>query len=140
MDSTSMRTFLLAGWISFVFALAGCGERQIYPVRGQIVDKQGNPVIELKGATVQFEHTENKASAYGVVDEKGQFRLSTNSPGDGALPGKHRVAVVPMDTVSDIKPAPVINRKYESFDTSGLTETVEKRDNVIKLEVERYKR
>lgn len=120
--------------------VAGCGERQVYPVRGQIVDRQGNPVTGLKDGSVQFENLENKSSAHGVIDDKGEFRLSTNTPGDGARPGKHRVAILPVDRGSDIKAPKVIDPKYESFETSGLTETVEKKDNVIKIQVDLYKK
>jgi hypothetical protein len=131
------RTFLAACALCH---LAGCGERNLYSVRGQIVDKAGNPIGELKGSSVQFENLENKSSAHGVVDDKGEFRLSTNAPGDGAWPGKCRVAILRVERGPDIKVPHVIDPKYENFETSGLVETIEKRDNSLKLQVERYKK
>jgi len=134
------RSKLRAGLLGLLMVVAGCGERLAYPVRGQIVDKEGNPVVALKGSSVQFESVDDKSSAHGVVDEKGEFRLSANSPGDGAKPGKHRVAILRVEKATDVKVPHVIHPKYESFETSGLAETVEKRDNVLKIQVDLYKK
>jgi len=75
-----------------------------------------------------------------VVDETGNFRLSASSPNDGAHHGQHRVAILRPDSSTDMRVPFVIHPKYEKFETSGLTATVEKRDNVVKLEVELFKR
>ena len=45
--------FILRGKMGVVlvalFAI-GCGQRQVYPVHGRVVDAAGNPITELKGA------------------------------------------------------------------------------------------
>lgn len=118
---------------------AGCGQRLIYPVKGQIVDKAGNPVPGMKGSTVEFDCLDAKSSANGVVDENGAFQLSTKVVGDGAHVGKHRVAILRLDRGPDVQVPHVIDPKYEAFETSGLTASVEPRDNSIKLEVDVYR-
>jgi hypothetical protein len=116
---------------------AGCGGVTVYPVQGQIVDKAGNPVNELKGSTVVFESDDQKHSASGVVDDKGKFSMSTKQTNDGAHVGKHRVAILRPDSVADVRIPHVIDPKYENLGTSDLTVTVEKRANNVKLEVDR---
>jgi hypothetical protein len=120
--------------------LAGCGKRTIYPVSGQIVDKQGNPIPGIKGYSVEFKSLDNPTvSASGAADDKGNFKLGTETPGDGAYLGKHQVIIVGPRSADERARPQVIDPKYESFETSGLTATVEPKSNVIKLEVELYK-
>ena len=122
-----------------LIVLLGCGQKTIYPVAGQLVDPDGNPITGMEGGAVEFESAEAKSSANGSVDAQGRFRLTTERPGDGAHVGKHRVAVTRPYTSPDT-PAPyVIHPKYETFATSGLEVTVEPKSNDITLKVERYK-
>jgi hypothetical protein len=119
--------------------LTGCGEKTIYPVRGQIVDRAGNPIAGLRGGAVEFESVDTKSSANGSVDEQGNFRLTTSSPGDGAHVGKQRVSIS-RPYFGPERPAPfVIDPKYEKFETSGLEILVEPKENVIQLKVELVK-
>ena len=73
--------------------LAGCGEQNIYPVEGRILDTEGKAIPGLNGATVEFESLEAKVSASGAIQEDGSFRLTTKRSGDGAWLGKHRVLI-----------------------------------------------
>jgi hypothetical protein len=117
--------------------LAGCGQRQIYPVHGRLVDPDGKPLTELKGGTVEFENQQFKSSAMGVIDADGAFWLTTRKPRDGASLGKYRVCIS-RGYVSPEQRAPyVIDPKYDSFATSGLEVTVEPKDNEVWLTVER---
>ncbi len=125
---------LLAGLVS------GCGQRQIYPVSGQVVDAEGNPITQMKGGAVEFQAVDARASANSSLDEQGRFRLTTEKPGDGAHLGKHRVAIM-RPYFGPERPAPhVIDPRYESFETSGLEVTVEPKNNEIVLRVERVKK
>jgi hypothetical protein len=118
---------------------AGCGQQQIYPVHGQLVDPDGNPILGMKDGSVDFEALDAKASANASIGEDGSFRLTTNKPGDGAYLGRHRVAIT-RPYFGPERPAPyVIDPKYEKFETSELVVTVEAKVNQIKLKVERYK-
>jgi hypothetical protein len=114
----------------------GCGSGT-YPVRGKVVFKDGTP---LQGGIVVFESLDNnRVIARGDIAADGTFTLGTKSPGDGALPGEHRVLVSPLlpsNAKESQGPRP-IHRRFESFETSKLVLTVAKRANDFKIEVER---
>ncbi len=119
--------------------LAGCGRRQVYPVHGRIVDPDGKPITELKGATVEFENQEFHSSAMGTVEADGTFWLTTLKPKDGASVGKNQVCIS-RGYVSPEQRAPyVVLSKYDLFTTSGLEVTVEPKDNEVQLTLERVK-
>ena len=124
-----------------LLALAsGCAKQTVYPVSGTIVDTDGNPIPELIGGAVEFESLEGKSSANSSIDDKGKFRLTSKTPGDGAEVGKNRV-VITRRYIGPENPVPhVILPKYEKYETSGLEVTVEPKNNVIELKVERVKR
>jgi hypothetical protein len=78
-------------------AAVGCSGHQqehrppkLVPVHG-VVRLSGKPV---DGARVDFFNTaSDQPSASGMTDAEGKFRLTTYADGDGAVPGKYRVAV-----------------------------------------------
>lgn len=117
----------------------GCAQRKIYPARGQIVDKAGNPIAGIKGSIIQMDCLDDKSSASGTADEEGKFQLSTNAVGDGAHVGRHRVVILRPDRGPDVFVPHVIDPKYEKFETSELTVVIEPRDNLIKFEVEKVR-
>jgi hypothetical protein len=110
---------------------AGCASRSgLVPVEGQVVHSDdGSPATELKGYTVEFQSIDGRldgkpASATGEIDAEGKFRLSTLKANDGALAGRHKVILAPASAAASSKTKRVIDKKYESFDTSGLEATV----------------
>lgn len=127
-------------------ALAGCGRGpSVYPVHGQIVYEDGSPATDLAGGTVTFESVDREATAeqagmasWGVVKSDGTFTLGTFKPADGALPGKHRVAISPApDMIEGVVTEPPISVKYGTVETSGLEAEVTRGTNHIVLTVER---
>jgi hypothetical protein len=120
----------------------GCGtkDRATYPVSGKVVFDNGAP---LAGGMVMFESepagSEPRYSSAGVIAADGTFQLSTFKEGDGAVAGKHR-ALVRVKRAGDAeKPgahaeSPIAS-KFENFDTSGLTFTVEPGNNDLKIVV-----
>lgn len=125
---------------SIVFLAFGCGTQTVFPVSGTLVDTEGKPITEMKGGAVEFEALDGKSSANGSIDDQGKFRLTSKTPGDGAEVGKYRV-VVTRPYVGPENPVPhVILPKYEKHESSGLEVTVEPKNNVIELKVERVKR
>jgi hypothetical protein len=117
---------------------AGCGGPKTYPVRGQLLWADGKPVTEFPGGTVIFESTEQPVSAQGEIQADGTFRLSTYQQDDGAPPGKYRVLVQqPLEEGKDRPPPRIMHQRFESFETSGLTATVERKANEVTLTVER---
>ncbi len=117
---------------------SGCGGSKpaTAPVSGTVL-LDGKPVAD---ASVLFEPTEGGVPARGSTDASGQFSLSTFTRGDGAVPGRHRVAISKM-IIEGIKaddfgledssvtpasqPKSAIPRRYADPATSGLEATIE---------------
>ena len=71
--------------------VAGCGEPGTAPT-GKVtgtVTLDGTPI---DGVGVTFLPEEGRPAS-GVTDASGQFTLSTFETGDGAVPGRHKVAI-----------------------------------------------
>ncbi len=107
------------------------------PVRG-IVTLDSKPV---EGAAVMFMPNEGGRPATGITDERGEFDLQTEAPGDGALLGQHAVTVTLQETTGlmadpdglsgDIAPGGIrvkwfVPQRYSNPKTSNLTATVER--------------
>jgi hypothetical protein len=90
------RGVLLLVLAALLTGLSGCGgprRKTVYPVHGQVfVD--GRPAVE---ALVYFWAVDpddpEPTHAYGQVDEKGSFALSTYVNGDGAARGEYVVTI-----------------------------------------------
>lgn len=75
----------------------------------------------------------------GHLDQDGRFSLGTDSPGDGAPPGKYRVLVAAR-ALSDIERStmpPFIDPKFEKFATSGLELEVKPGKNELNITVKK---
>jgi hypothetical protein len=124
--------------------LPGCGNK-FYPVEGKVVwadDK--SPAKELEGSQVVFESPELKISARGTIGADGGFTMTMINPDDGVPAGTYQVAVIeerkPINgDWSRVKPA-LLDGKYGSLTSSGLTATVTSGKNPITLNLERKKR
>jgi hypothetical protein len=129
----------IAGFFSLTVSIAGCGEREIYPVEGKVLFSDGQAAGELQGAFVVFDAANRKASARGVIGPDGGFRLSTNGNDDGAYVGKHRVQIGIPRSVPEGGATRVVtmDHRFTRFDTSGLTANVQPKRNVITFTVER---
>ncbi len=127
-------------WIVAVvlFVGLGCGGQKTYPVRGKVVYPDGTP---LPGGLISFEPLDPNAGhigARGIIQEDGTFRLGTFQDQDGAVEGEHRVLVLPpaMSEEDVAKGAkPWIDRKYRSYDTSGLKFHVKREANDFTITV-----
>jgi hypothetical protein len=123
----------------FVVSAAGCNEATILtvPVSG-IVTLDGEPV---EGASIFFAPS-NGPAAKAETDAQGKFRLMTNRPGDGAIPGDFKVTVAKfvLDAKTAHNPVPGMKNelpeKYNTPSLSGLTATVEvKKTNSFTFEL-----
>ena len=128
----------LAIWV------AGCDSRvPTYPVKGQVVFKDdGKP---FTGATVIW--FESKSPPYtrsaGVLDGQGNFVLSTDRDGNGAMEGPHRVRIS-SETVEGqsliTQLSKVIDPRFFEYGTSGVEVDIKPdAENVLKIEVEKSK-
>jgi len=125
-----------------LLAVAGCASgKRTFPVEGRIEFQDGEPAKELVGGSVEFDLIGGKTTARGRIDADGTFRMTTLNPDDGALPGKHRVLIKPPVMTRDAKgpPADLMDRRYQTYQTSGLEVTVEEKTNHITLKVDRAK-
>lgn len=128
--STSCKRYLTLG----VFFLTGCGgtTEQVsnllkpVPVKGTVTYK-GKP---LTGGAVRFEPEDGGREAAGNIEPDGSFTLTTFQAGDGAVAGKHRVAVDPP--ADKLKSIPA---KYKSATSSGIVMEVspDKTEYVVDL-------
>ena len=85
-------------------AAGGCGGTGAVPVSG-LVTYQGEPLADV---TIIFTPAGGGAEgaagkiATGQTDSQGKFTVTTESPGDGAVPGEYTVSILPNTPV----PAP----------------------------------
>lgn len=132
----SKRSLVLASLVLLGFT--GCA-RRTYPVDGKVVWKDGQPATELAGYGITFESLEARVGAVGIVREDATFTVCTERPDDGAIPGRHRVALTPPDPLHDVdrpRPQSKIHPRYHDLSTSGLEVTIERKTNAVVLEVE----
>jgi hypothetical protein len=122
-----------------LLALAGCGGPRLYPVHGKVIWENGAEARELVGGLVISESEDGRVGARGDIEKDGSFRLSTYEPGDGVLPGKHRVAVVEYSP-REPPPPPIIDRTFSRVESSGLEINVERTTNEVTLKVRRAPR
>ncbi|MDX1945494.1 MAG: hypothetical protein SFU86_08795 [Pirellulaceae bacterium] len=128
-----MNRHLLALACGLLALLAtGCGPRNppTYPVTGKVTLEDGTP---LAGAQVEFEGKTpagETINASGETGPDGVYMLTTFEKGDGAVAGEHRVIVAPPANVtpsnfSGPPPRDIIDRKFRSYESSGLSFTVQ---------------
>ena len=127
-------------WLSLVAGLllaCGCSTAGYYPVRGKVVDSQGQPIAELERSQIIFSLIGGTTSSEGEIKSDGSFEVFTMKPGDGAPPGDYQV-YIPRRYLDPEHPAPqVIDAKYENPDSSGLQATVDKKTNTFEFKVDR---
>lgn len=123
------------------------------PVKGKVTYKNA----PVEGATVSFLGDGKSAPATAVTDAAGQYVLRTTRPGDGAVPGVHKVTVTKIVTPpaaatsksgstsmedaaksaseASAKPQHMLPERYASAETSGLEFTVKSGANDIPIEL-----
>jgi hypothetical protein len=129
MGSARLRLVKSVGWLAGFVLLAGCGsgkKLQTYDVTGTVMFPNGKPVA---GGIVTFRSYDQKVSASGIIEEDGTCRMGTFQPGDGAVAGRHGVAIAAPAIQRDDSDPPGgsevrIARKFSSPGTSGLEFTV----------------
>ena len=111
-----LRGFILSiALVPALLLVSGCGGAAkpknrvpVFKVSGKVVYK-GQPVPD---ADVTFYCAEKEKSAFGKTDSKGEFRLTTYGPNDGAVAGKHVVMVVKSEAAPPTNAAPVDSTDY----------------------------
>jgi hypothetical protein len=114
----------LSGLVVVLLVAAGCGP-STGQVDGKLVWADGKPAVELDGGEVVFEAVAGGLSARGLIGPDGGFRLRTGEA-DGAPVGQYKVAVVEFQKLlgeGQMAP-PLLDPKFRSFESSGLTAAV----------------
>ncbi|MFO1065158.1 MAG: hypothetical protein U0892_14940 [Pirellulales bacterium] len=138
-----------------LLALCGCGgvpEGQVETAKVTVtVTYKGQPV---EGATVTFvPNNQPNPPSNGKSDAQGKAVLATYAPADGAILGAHKVMIAKMEAATTTvvsqddpaydpnapaAPAPksLLPKKYNNFNTSGLTAEVTKgKENTFTFEL-----
>ncbi len=109
-----------------------------------VVYPDGKP---LPKGTVEFESIDEKRpiTASSEINPDGTFLLGTFMPEDGAVAGRHRIAVIANPEIGteaerpEKLPPALIASRFSEFKTSGLETTVEPRMNNVLIEVDYYR-
>ena len=128
--------------VLFGSGLVGCGRGDrlpTYEATGKVAFPDGAP---LEGGTILSESVDQPVTARATIEMDGSFILGTYEEDDGAVAGKHKVAIVPpMDLTVDpdeVRPRRLIHDRYRHVDESGLEfEVVADQDNEFHIEVTR---
>jgi hypothetical protein len=134
-DTFRRRLPMLAA-LAFLAGVAGCGSGR-YPVNGRVVYEDGSPLTEgmVVGETTGGEA---RVMAQGSVRSDGTFSWGTQRPGDGALPGKYRVVVLPR-AVGELEASqgkvPDVDPKFSKPETSGIDFEVKAGRNELNITV-----
>ncbi|MEK6262055.1 MAG: hypothetical protein AABP62_25945 [Planctomycetota bacterium] len=94
-------------WLLLFVALAGCGGSKSGPEILKTVSVNGTVTYQnqpLESFQVVFTPTNGRRPSMGRTDASGKFALGTNTPGDGATVGSHKVSVA-FDPVSEVDSA-----------------------------------
>lgn len=95
--------------------VAGCGGENlnrppVYKVSGKVT-LQGSPVA---GADITFVNKEANRSSFGRTNQAGEYQLSTFGANDGALEGKHDVAIMKIAPIAPTAALPdVESQEYQ---------------------------
>ena len=149
----SKRSFVAASIVVLAY-VQGCGRG--LPDRGKVTGKVTYNGAPLTAGTVNFTPQDNTLrAAAGKINADGTYTLTTFDEGDGAIVGKHRVAVVAMEStlppdrpkvgggiptqdpeyLKKYQPKSLIPAKYMAPTTSELTFEVKKGRNSFNIEL-----
>lgn len=112
---------LVACWSAAILGAIGCsdGRPERLPVSGQVLI-DGEP---LTHGYIRFV-PEGGRPAGAKLDDQGRFTLSTYGKYDGIIPGIHQIEVDGSEELSSKKKKWHAPKKYFSYSTSGLKETI----------------
>lgn len=121
--------------------IAGCGDG-LHSVTGHVTYEDGSPLDE--GSVVAESVGQEKLiMAQANIRKDGSFEWGTTRSGDGAPAGNYRVIVVPRglgDFDQSQGMLPAVDKKFTSYETSGITFEVKPGRNTLEIKVTRPKK
>jgi hypothetical protein len=131
LTSTASRRGLAVLVLAFLAIVVGCESRsKRVPVAGQVLI-DGKP---LESGTIFIEPA-NDRPGIGTIDGQGRFRLTTYDENDGCVLGMHKVSVISKKQISPSQTMHLIPPKYAQSASSGLTVTIDKPTEDLKIEL-----
>jgi hypothetical protein len=105
--------------------VTGCGSGKLptYQADGKVKYSDGKP-MSVGWVSFRSLDTEKPLTARGEVKSDGTFRLTTFRTDDGAVLGRHQAVVAAPVREDDPPSAAVLDRRFSSYDSSGLSFTV----------------
>src|SRR5262249_47617020 len=92
--------WLASPFVLLALASSGCSTgSRLTQVKGK-VSYDGVP---LTNGSISFVSDSGGENAAGIINEKGEYTLSTHQPGDGAAPGTYRVCISSFETLPGMK-------------------------------------
>jgi hypothetical protein len=124
--------------LTVLVGLTGCGSGRS-AVTGRVTYPDGSPLTE--GNVIgQMGEGVGSVTVQGRVKPDGSFSWGTDREGDGAVPGKYRVAVIPRG-LGDAERAqgkqPAVDPKFSNLQTSGIELEVKEGRNKLDITVTR---
>jgi hypothetical protein len=111
----------------------GSGRPKLVKVSGQVfID--GQPLAAGVPGFIQVVPTGTRPATGNIDPQTGRFSLTTFEPGDGCVPGTHKVAII-LRTMAGMESVSLIDEKYADPNSSGLTITVDKPTDSLRIDI-----
>jgi len=124
MKIPTRQLFTVGEMLLIAAAVLGCGSGapfEYVPISGKVVYEDGSPVTAGKVHFVSDAPAKDgmhPRTATAYINSDGTFDSVTSyKPGDGLIPGKHKVAIM---FATDLNGKSLVPKKYESMVTSPL--------------------
>lgn len=134
---TDLRARVFVCFISFLgltwFTGCGSGRPSVVKVSGQVfID--GEPLAAGVPGFIQVVPEGTRPATGSIDPATGRFTLTTFEENDGCVPGTHKVAIILRAMVGN-ESVSLIDEKYSDPSTSGLTITVDKPTDALRVDV-----
>lgn len=118
-----------------LLALTGCGSGRpkLVKVSGQVfID--GQPLAAGVPGFIQVVPEGTRPATGNIDPATGRFTLTTFDNDDGCVPGTHKVAIILRAMVGN-ESVSLIDEKYSDPNTSGITVTIDKPTDSLRIDI-----
>lgn len=135
MKQPAWRVPAFALMIVCLIGATGCGpgRPKIVKVSGQVfID--GQPLAAGVPGFIQVVPEGTRAATGNIDPQTGRFTLTSFEPDDGCVPGTHKVAII-LRAMVGTESVSLIDEKYADPNTSGLTVTIDKPTDSLRIDI-----